>query len=71
MSAAYDYQGRRLAATNHFQTTDYAMISQVPTKGVRTIYARLGNWFAMASLAGLTLLMILSLRGKRNQQAKE
>lgn len=71
MSAAYDYQGRRLAAMDHFQTTDYAMISQIPTRGVRTIYARLGNLFAFACLAGLLLLVILSLRGKRDQQARE
>jgi apolipoprotein N-acyltransferase len=71
MSAAYDYQGRRLAAMDHFQTTDYAMISQIPTKGVRTIYTRLGNWFAMACFPGLMLLVILSLRGKRDQQARE
>lgn len=46
LSAAFDYQGRRLAAMDHYQTTDYTMISQVPTRGVRTIYSRLGDWFA-------------------------
>jgi apolipoprotein N-acyltransferase len=70
LSAAYDYQGRRLAAMDHFQTADYAMISQIPTKGVRTIYARLGNWFAFACLAGLILLVILSLRGNRGQEER-
>jgi apolipoprotein N-acyltransferase len=64
MSAAYDYQGRRLAAMDHFQTADYAMISQIPTKGVHTVYSRFGNWFALACVAGLMLLVILSLRGK-------
>jgi apolipoprotein N-acyltransferase len=71
MSSAYDYQGRRLAAMDHFQTADYAMISQIPTKGVHTIYSRLGNWFALACLAELMLLVILSLRGKRDKQARE
>jgi apolipoprotein N-acyltransferase len=64
LSAAYDYQGRRLAAMDHFQTADYAMISQIPTKGVRTVYSRLGDWFAWACLAGLILLTILALRRK-------
>ena len=65
LSAAFDYQGRRLAAMDHYQTTDYAMVSQVPTRGVRTIYARLGDWFAWLCLAGLAYLMFLSWRKKR------
>ena len=67
LSAAYDYQGRRLAAMDHFQSADYAMISQIPTKGVRTIYSRLGDWFAWACLAGLTLLAILGLTGNHGE----
>jgi apolipoprotein N-acyltransferase len=65
LSAAYDYQGRRLAAMDHFHAADYAMVSQVPTRGVRTIYSRLGDWFAWVCLAGLVLLVVLSLRQKR------
>jgi apolipoprotein N-acyltransferase len=49
---------------DHFQTTDYAMISQVPTRGVRTIYSKLGDWFAWACTVGLVLLTILSVRQK-------
>ncbi len=65
LSATFDYQGRRLAAMDHYQTTDYAMVSQVPTRGVRTIYSRLGDWFAWVCLAGLVFLTILSLRQRR------
>jgi apolipoprotein N-acyltransferase len=65
LSAAFDYQGRPLAVMDHYQTTDYAMVSQVPTRGVRTIYWRLGDWVAWVCLAGLVLLTILSLRRKR------
>jgi apolipoprotein N-acyltransferase len=66
LSAAYDYQGRRLAAMDHYQTADYAMISQVPTRGVRTIYSRLGDWFAWGCLAGLASLTIVSLHRRRS-----
>jgi apolipoprotein N-acyltransferase len=62
LSAAFDYQGRRLAAMDHFQTADYAMVSQVPTRGVRTVYSLLGDWFAWVCLAALTVLTLLSLR---------
>jgi apolipoprotein N-acyltransferase len=65
LSAAYDYQGRRLAAMDHYQTADYVMVSQVPTKGVHTIYSRLGDWFAWVCLVGLALLTMLSLSQKR------
>jgi len=62
LSAAFDYQGRRLAAMDHFQTADYAMVSQVPTRGVQTVYSLLGDWFAWACLAALAVLTVLSLR---------
>jgi len=65
LSAAFDYQGKRLAAMDHYQTADYAMVSQVPTRGVRTIYSRLGDWFAWVCLVGLISLAILSLRQTR------
>jgi apolipoprotein N-acyltransferase len=62
LSAAYDYQGRRLAAMDHYESSDYAMISDVPTRGVRTIYSRVGDWFAWVCLAGLAFLAAMSLR---------
>jgi apolipoprotein N-acyltransferase len=62
LSAAFDYQGRRLAAMDDFQTVDYAMISEVPTRGVRTVYSLLGDWFAWSCLAALGALMVLALR---------
>jgi apolipoprotein N-acyltransferase len=62
LSAAFDYQGRRLAVMDHFQTVDYAMVSEVPTGGVRTVYSLLGDWFAWACLAALAVLMVLALR---------
>jgi apolipoprotein N-acyltransferase len=58
LSAAFDYQGRSLSAMDHYQTTDYAMIAEVPTRGVGTIYSRLGDWFAWLSAAGLLVLVI-------------
>lgn len=65
LSATFDYQGRRLAAMDHYQTTDYAMISEVPTRGVRTIYSRLGDWFAWVCVAGLLLLVGRAVSARR------
>lgn len=61
LSATFDYQGRRLAAMDYFQTSDFVMVSQVPTRGVRTIYSLLGDWFAWMCIAGLAVMVIVSL----------
>jgi apolipoprotein N-acyltransferase len=65
LSAAYDYQGRRLAASDYYHASDYAMISEVPTRGVRTIYSRFGDWFGWLSLAVLFALIGKSLFAPR------
>jgi apolipoprotein N-acyltransferase len=61
LSAAFDYQGRRLAAVDDPLGTGPTMISEVPSKGVRTIYSRLGDWFAWLSMAVLLILIAKSL----------
>ena len=62
LSAAFDYEGRVLATMDHYAAADHALVSQVPTRGVRTPYALLGDWFAFLSLAGLILLAGLAVR---------
>lgn len=61
LSATFDYQGRRLAAMDSFQTSNLAMVSQVPTRGVRTIYSLLGDWFAWMCILELLALVIFAL----------
>jgi apolipoprotein N-acyltransferase len=56
LSAAFDYEGRELAVMDHYHTTDHVMVAEVPTRGVRTLYARFGDWFAWVSVAGILLL---------------
>lgn len=60
LSAAFDYQGRTLAAADS-STTMQAMISHVPTHGVKTIYAMTGDLFAWLSIAGFVALLGLAL----------
>ena len=66
LSAAYDYQGRRLAAMDHYMTADYALVAEVPTKGVKTIYSRLGDWFAWGCMLGLVGLICGAARKRRS-----
>ena len=60
LSAAFDYQGRTLATADYF-TTKQAMIAHVPTHGVKTIYAVIGDLFAWLSIVGFVTLVGLAL----------
>ena len=61
LSAAFDYQGNRLAAVDYFRSEGGTMIADVPTRGVQTLYARLGDWFAWACSAALLTLIVTVL----------
>jgi apolipoprotein N-acyltransferase len=56
LSAAVDYEGRVVATLDHYLAPDHVLVSHVPTRGVRTMYSRCGDWFAWASLLGLVAL---------------
>jgi apolipoprotein N-acyltransferase len=56
LSAAFDYEGRVLATMDHYSAPDHVLVSHVPSRGVRTMYSRCGDWFAWASLLGLVAL---------------
>jgi apolipoprotein N-acyltransferase len=60
LAAAFDYQGRTLA-TADYATTKQAMVAHVPTHGVKTIYAVIGDLFAWLSIAGFVTLVGLAL----------
>jgi apolipoprotein N-acyltransferase len=50
-SIAVDYLGNVLAYQDFFATDDPLMIVDVPTRGVKTGYTFLGDWFAYACIA--------------------
>lgn len=62
LSAAFDYQGARLAAMDHFRAADHTMIAEVPIAGVRTFYSRFGDWFAWLSTLGFVALAVWAAR---------
>ena len=65
LSMAVDYQGRVLGAMDHYAATDRDFVVQMPTRGVRTVYARIGDLFAWICIAGLVVLGVLALRQGR------
>ncbi len=67
LSMAVDYQGRIVAAMDHFITPDgqRVMVSHVPTRGVNTFYGRHGDVFSWVSILVLAGLIVLSFKGSR------
>lgn len=65
LSAAYDYEGRQLSAMDDYHSSDHAMIADVPTRGVHTIYSKLGDWFAWLCVALVAALATMAFRSGR------
>jgi apolipoprotein N-acyltransferase len=65
LSAAYDYQGRSLGQMDHYQASELSLVAQVPTRGVRTLYARTGDWFAWLCIGTLLVLAFVSVRYRK------
>jgi apolipoprotein N-acyltransferase len=65
-SMATDYQGRVLASMDHFVTDQRTMVAIVPTRGVPTVYSRIGDFFAWVCIAGLVATVGLSRRRTRS-----
>ena len=45
-SASFNYKGRVLSSQDFYKTDDVILYSDVPTKGQRTVYSLLGDYFA-------------------------
>ncbi len=57
-STAADYNGNVLATQSFFTTEERLMISDVPIKGIHTLYEAAGDWFAYAAML-LTLFFVV------------
>jgi apolipoprotein N-acyltransferase len=60
-SIAVDYEGRVLASSDAFTSDAQVMVALVPTKGVDTIYAILGDLFAWLCIAGLVIFICVAV----------
>jgi apolipoprotein N-acyltransferase len=62
LSAAYDYQGHRLAAVDAYTSPNAALVAEISTQGTRTLYSVMGDWFAYLCMAALLALATLAWR---------
>ena len=61
LSIAVDYQGRALTVADDFTTDEPVMISDVPSKGVTTIYSQIGDLFAWLCGSGFVIIFAWAL----------
>jgi apolipoprotein N-acyltransferase len=71
LSMAVDYEGNVLAASHARTTEPQVMVAYLPTHGVHTIYATIGDLFAWLSLAGLILLIGIAITRRRKAAETE
>jgi len=64
VSLITDYEGRVLGSQNYFTDNSGIMLTTIPTRGVRTVYSRIGDGFAYLSVVALVLLAIWAFRRK-------
>jgi apolipoprotein N-acyltransferase len=69
LSTAVDPQGRTLAQVDSYATDAPTLVAMVPTQGMPTLYARIGDTFAYLCIAGLLWLIILAFLQRSTHKA--
>ena len=62
LSASFDYKGQVLSKQNYFNSSENMMLSDVPTKGVKTIYSFMGDYFAYLCMLFFLVSTIIVIR---------
>ena len=68
ISLMTDYLGRVIASQDYSASNNGIMVASVPTRGVRTIYSRIGDSFAYLCTIGVLLGIHLARRAKRSEK---
>lgn len=57
LAASFDYQGRVLSSIDYSRTPNEIMISDVPLKGISTLYTLIGDTFAWLCTLGIIIMI--------------
>jgi apolipoprotein N-acyltransferase len=68
LSASFNYKGQLLSSQDHYTSDDLIMYSDVPTRGQKTLYSWLGDYFAW--LCVLFFLSAIFVFFRRSRQVK-
>lgn len=64
LSNAVDFHGNVLAELNDFTSEERIMYANIPTKGITTVYSRIGDIFAWLSVIGFLGLVVSAIRNR-------
>ena len=65
VSVAVDYHGSMLSQLDNFTTDERVMLADLPTEGVQTVYALIGDTFAWLCVLGFVGLIALAIKGRK------
>ena len=63
-SASFNYKGQLLSSMNFYITDDLILYSDLPTKGQKTIYSVLGDYFAWMCIVFLMIISMVLIKKK-------
>ena len=63
-SASFNYKGQTLSSQDFFNTDDVILYSDVPTKGQKTIYSQLGDYFAWLCIIFFVIISAFFIKHK-------
>lgn len=70
LSVVSDPYGRVLASMDHYTSTEWVMVAQVPTQGVKTIYSIIGDLFGWLSVTAFSVMVLYSLINRKRRGIK-
>jgi apolipoprotein N-acyltransferase len=69
MSIAVDPYGRMIGTVDHFEADERALVAQLPTQGVTTIYSIIGDVVPWLCVAGTVPLIVWAAIRRRRAPA--
>ncbi|MAZ72719.1 MAG: hypothetical protein CMC70_06195 [Flavobacteriaceae bacterium] len=67
ISIGTDYTGKVISKMNHFNSDEKILVTQLPTKGMNTIYSWIGDTFIVFCMLLLILTIIISKKKTKEQ----
>ncbi len=70
-SASFNYKGQVLSSNDFFKTDEVILYSDVPTKGQKTLYSVLGDYFAWLCIIFFLSIIIVFISKKKSRNKKD
>jgi len=64
LSASFNYKGQLLSSLDYYKTDDLILYSDLPTKGQKTIYSILGDYFAWMCIIFMIIISAVFIKQK-------